>query len=57
VPVVTGWNAHEAIHDAHPNYTGRPGTVGDRAGSFVVQNADLLLVLGSRLNIRQISYN
>jgi acetolactate synthase-1/2/3 large subunit len=57
VPVVTGWNAHDAIHDAHPNYAGRPGTVGDRAGNFVVQNADLLLILGSRLNIRQISYN
>jgi len=57
VPVVTGWNAHDVIHDAHPNYAGRPGTIGDRAGNFVVQNADLLLVLGSRLNIRQISYN
>lgn len=57
VPVVTGWNAHDAIYDACPNYAGRPGTIGDRAGNFVVQNADLLLILGSRLNIRQISYN
>lgn len=56
IPVVTGWNAHDAIHD-HPNYVGRPGTVGDRAGNFAVQNADVLLILGSRLNIRQISYN
>ena len=31
--------------------------VGDRAGNFVVQNADLILVLGSRLNMRQLSYN
>jgi acetolactate synthase-1/2/3 large subunit len=57
VPVVTGWNAHDAIHNAHACYVGRPGTVGDRAGNFAVQNADLLLVLGSRLNIRQVSYN
>lgn len=57
IPVVTGWNAHDAIHDAHPAYVGRPGTVGDRAGNFAVQNADLLLILGSRLNIRQVSYN
>jgi acetolactate synthase-1/2/3 large subunit len=57
IPVVTGWNAHDAIWDMHPNYAGRPGTVGDRAGNFVVQNADLLLILGSRLNIRQVSYN
>ncbi len=57
IPVVTGWNAHDAIWDAHPNYAGRPGTVGDRAGNFAAQNADLLLILGSRLNIRQVSYN
>jgi acetolactate synthase-1/2/3 large subunit len=57
VPVVTGWNAHDLIPNDHPQYAGRPGTVGDRAGNFSVQNADFLLVLGSRLNIRQVSYN
>lgn len=57
VPVVTGWNAHDALWDEHPLYAGRPGTVGTRGGNFVVQNADLLLILGSRLNIRQVSYN
>ena len=57
IPVVTAWNVHDAIWDAHPNYAGRPGTVGDRGGNFVTQNADLLLILGSRLNIRQVSYN
>jgi len=57
VPVVTGWNAHDLLPNDHPCYAGRPGTVGDRQGNFTVQNADLLLVLGSRLNIRQISYN
>ena len=56
-PVVTGWNAHDALHDAHPLYAGRPGTIGDRAGNFAVQTADYVLVLGSRLNIRQVSYN
>ena len=57
VPVVTGWNAHDALWDDHPLYRGRPGTVGDRGGNMVTQSADLLLVLGSRLNIRQVSYN
>jgi len=57
IPVVTGWNAHDVITNDHPLYVGRPGTVGDRAGNFAVQNADLLFVLGSRLNIRQVSYN
>ena len=57
IPVVTGWNAHDAITNDHPLYVGRPGTVGDRAGNFAVQNSDLLFILGSRLNIRQVSYN
>ena len=57
IPVVTGWNAHDAIWNDQPNYAGRPGTIGDRGGNFVTQNADLLVVLGSRLNIRQVSYN
>lgn len=57
IPVVTGWNAHDTLTNDNDCYAGRPGTVGDRAGNFAVQNADFLLVLGSRLNIRQISYN
>ncbi|MGK5090051.1 thiamine pyrophosphate-binding protein [Bdellovibrionota bacterium FG-2] len=57
LPVVTAWNAHDLVWDDHPSYVGRPGTIGDRSGNFAVQNADFLLVLGSRLNIRQVSYN
>ena len=38
------------------SFVGRPGSIGDRAGNFAVQNADLLIVLGCRLNIRQIGY-
>jgi len=57
IPVVTGWNAHDVLGDEDARFVGRPGTVGDRAGNFAVQNADFLLVLGCRMNIRQISYN
>lgn len=57
IPVVTGFSAHDLVWDGHPLDCGRPGTIGDRAGNFVAQNADCLLVLGTRLNIRQISYN
>lgn len=57
IPVVTAWNAHDLLEDEHPLFCGRPGTVGTRGGNFVVQNSDLLIVLGCRLNIRLISYN
>ncbi len=56
VPVTTAWT-HDLIASDDPLFCGRQGTIGDRAGNFTVQNADLLLVLGSRLNIRQTSYN
>ena len=56
IPVTTAWT-HDLIASDDPLFCGRPGTIGTRAGNFTLQNADLLLILGSRLNIRQISYN
>ncbi len=57
IPVVSSFNAYDVLTNDHPQYCGHPGTIGDRAGNFTVQNADFVLILGSRLNIRQISYN
>ena len=57
IPVVTAWNSNDLLWDEHPYYAGRPGSVGNRAGNFTVQNSDCLLVLGCRLNIRLVSYN
>lgn len=57
IPVVTAWNAHDVVPNGHPLYCGRPGSIGDRGGNMVTQSADFLLILGSRLNVRQVSYN
>ncbi|HPB76784.1 MAG TPA: thiamine pyrophosphate-binding protein, partial [Chromatiaceae bacterium] len=56
IPVATAWT-HDLIASDHPLFAGRPGTIGTRAGNFCLQAADFLLVIGSRLNLRQISYN
>jgi acetolactate synthase-1/2/3 large subunit len=56
IPVTTAWT-HDTIESSHPCFCGRPGSIGDRPGNFAVQNSDLVLVIGSRLNIRQVSYN
>ncbi len=57
VPVLTAWDAIDIIPSDNPLCFGRPGTVGQRHANFIFQNADFLLVLGCRLNPRQIGYN
>lgn len=57
IPVLTAWNAHDLLWKDHSLFCGKPGTVGTRGGNFVVQNSDLLIVFGCRMNIRIISYN
>lgn len=57
VPVVGAWDSNDLLPNGHPSYAGRPGSLGDRAGNFTVQNSDFLLILGCRLNIRLVSYN
>lgn len=57
IPVVTAWNAHDVLSNNNSYFVGKPGTVGTRGGNFVVQNSDLLISIGCRLNIRMISYN
>ena len=57
IPSLTAWNNNDLLPDENKYYAGRPGTVGNRMGNFALQNCDVLLVLGCRLNIRIISYN
>ena len=57
IPIVTYWNAVDLIEDDHPLYCGRAGNMGDRAGNWAIQNADLILAVGTRISIRQVGYN
>lgn len=57
IPVVTGFAGFDLVSNKNKYFAGRPGTIGQRAGNFAVQNADTLLVIGSRLNIRMTGYN
>ena len=56
IPIVTAWT-HDLVPSNSPYFAGRTGTIGTRSGNFCLQNADLVFVLGSRLTIREISFN
>ena len=57
IPIVTYWNAIDLIEDDSDLYCGRAGNMGDRAGNFAIQNADVILAIGTRISIRQVGYN
>lgn len=57
IPVLGTFNGFDLIASQDPLFAGRIGTVGQRAGNFVLQNADVVLCVGTRNNIRQVSYN
>ncbi|TGU70051.1 thiamine pyrophosphate-binding protein [Geomonas terrae] len=56
VPVLSTFSGMDLVPGDHPLYVGRIGTIGNRAGNFALQNADVVLSIGSRNNIRQVSY-
>jgi len=56
IPVVTAISGSDLIWHDHALCFGKPGICGDRIGNIMVQNSDLLIVLGTRLSIRQVSY-
>lgn len=57
VPVICTWNATDLFDYDDPLYVGNFGLLGERAANFAVQEADFLLILGTRLSIPCIGYN
>jgi acetolactate synthase-1/2/3 large subunit len=50
IPVIPTWKAMDYIPNSHPFYAGRVGGMGDRHGNLAMQNSDLILSFGSRLD-------
>ncbi|MDD3237818.1 MAG: thiamine pyrophosphate-binding protein [Candidatus Gastranaerophilales bacterium] len=57
IPIATTFNAIDIIEENNKNFIGRIGSLGQRGANFTLQNCDLLICLGTRNNIRQVSYN
>ena len=56
IPVLTTWLGLDLIPDMHPLCFGRPGSLAPRGANFTLQNSDLLLVVGSRLDMAMTAY-
>lgn len=56
IPLVTSWGGADLIPSDHHLNIGRMGILGSRAANFAVQNADLILAIGTRLSIPQIGH-
>ncbi|MFX4281444.1 thiamine pyrophosphate-binding protein [Aliarcobacter butzleri] len=57
IPTLTSISGIDLIPTEHNLFFGRPGILGERAANFIVQNSDLVLILGTRLNLRHLSFN
>ncbi|MBU4348445.1 thiamine pyrophosphate-binding protein [Patescibacteria group bacterium] len=56
-PVVCSWGAIDVVPHDNPLFVGQIGIYGNRGANFLVQNSDLILSIGSRLDTRQTSGN
>lgn len=56
-PTLLTWSAIDILDNNNLYHFGRFGIYGQRSANFILQNADLVLVLGSRLAIPQVGYN
>ena len=57
IPTTLTWSGIDLMENDNPNFYGRFGLYGQRGANFIVQNCDLLIVLGSRLALPQTGYN
>ncbi len=57
IPILTTWRAIDFMEDDNPLFCGRPGGIGQRGANFVLQNADLLISIGARLDLGQTGYS
>jgi acetolactate synthase-1/2/3 large subunit len=57
IPVLLTWKAMEVLADDHPLFVGSPGAIGQVAANRIIQECDLLLVLGAAMNYDQVAYH
>ena len=57
IPVTTTWNGLDRVPADSEVYVGRPNTWGQRSANLILQQADLVIALGTRLSLQQTGFN
>ena len=57
IPVVTTRLGIDLLSYDDPSFVGHPGNYGDRPANFAVQNADLIVAIGSRMSTASIGHD
>lgn len=57
VPVMTTYNGADRVDGYADNYLGRPNTWGQRSSNILIQQADLIIAVGTRLGMQQTGFN
>ncbi len=57
IPVLTTWKTVDLIPEDHGLFVGRPGSIGQRGANFTLQNSDLLITIGARMDLPQTAYD
>ena len=57
IPVLTTWKTIDFFDDTDKLYVGRPGAIASRGANFNLQNCDLLISVGARLDLPQTAFN
>lgn len=57
VPTMTTYNGADRMDGDDPVYLGRPNTWGQRSSNIIIQRADLIIAIGTRLGLQQTGFN
>lgn len=57
LPLMTTWNGADRVDFREPLYFGRPNTWGQRYANVILQQADCIVALGTRLGLQQTGFN
>jgi acetolactate synthase-1/2/3 large subunit len=57
IPFLLSWAGSDLIENTHPLYVGKAGVYGQRHANLLLQSADYVLAIGTRLAIPQIGYS